>query len=1098
MGQAAEALLTPQSTRAWTITGPYGTGKSAFALALTQLLTSGALHSAIFSDLQREDPRLAEAFGRVHAIRHRLVPVLISGERGLLAPALLRSLEKAIENLVHSEGRTSLGDVLVKIRQIDPEDTSAVCRMYEQAARATGGLLVIIDELGKFLEFIAQRPDRADAFGLQLLAEAAARSGDHPILLFTILHQAFALYGSQLTQAQREEFSKVQGRFQDIAFNQSQDQMLRLIGKALVFQGNAFDEAHIRTQVKNIAVLAARSGSALAPGAEAEFSEQLALCAPLHPITALLLGPLFRRLAQNERSLFAFVSSSESNGLQDFLSRASWKPDEPLPLYTPDLLYDYIHLALGTALYQDIGGRRWAQVEATLDRLSDGDPLERRIVKTVGLMAAVGEIGALRPNAEVLAMCYGLTSEEVNQVIDGLIRKSALVYRSFIDSYRLWEGSDVDIEARLVDARSHVDEVQSLDELLPKLLPSRPIVARRHSYEKGTLRFFEVKYTSPGNLAKAVEEPPVEGDGMVIYVLANGPAHEAEIRQKLAFRGEVAEDAVVVIPIHVAPALRGAALELERLRWVKDHTPELAGDLVALREIRSRIYETENLLKRELDYALAPTEGGLSCLWNGQEHVVENPRALNSFLSLVCDFLYPLSPALKNELVNRRQLSSAASAARRLLLEHMLEKSAVPNLGIEGHPPQMSMYLSLLKETKIHRQVNGEWRLVAPDEGSPLRSVWDAWEDFLQTCQAQRLPVSTLWDRLRRPPLGLRDGVIPVFLVAMFSERSFDIGLYEQGTFIPDLTLPHVERLLKSPEKFQVRYCPIEGFKREVFDEVCSLVNLPADGRIISVVRYLCRTVGKLPGYAQKTSSVSKQAQKVRAALTSAREPDVLLFDELPAALGVADASGPDGARVFALKLEQALRELKNAHYDLHDKLFSMLRSALHLSESTVDEARCELENRVRMVRTMAVDLRMKAFLAHCDNPTADYHTWIEALGSLLASRPPATWSDTDLAKYESELASVGRKFNNLVELAVESGRVRTPDGVQALRLGLTQSDGPEQQKVIILDKAKKTEFDLVARSVSRLFDEKELTEEGRLLVLALLAQSLLPKAENQ
>ena len=51
----------------------------------------------------------------------------------------------------------------------------------------------------------------------------------------------------------------------------------------------------------------------------------LAGCAPLHPSVALVLGRLFRsRLAQNERSLFAFLSSSEPFGLQDFLREQVW------------------------------------------------------------------------------------------------------------------------------------------------------------------------------------------------------------------------------------------------------------------------------------------------------------------------------------------------------------------------------------------------------------------------------------------------------------------------------------------------------------------------------------------------------------------------------------------------------------------------------------------------------------------------------------------------------------------------------------------------------------------------------------------------------
>ena len=39
------------------------------------------------------------------------------------------------------------------------------------------GLLIILDEMGKFLEFAALHPDRQDVYFLQRLAERASRSG---------------------------------------------------------------------------------------------------------------------------------------------------------------------------------------------------------------------------------------------------------------------------------------------------------------------------------------------------------------------------------------------------------------------------------------------------------------------------------------------------------------------------------------------------------------------------------------------------------------------------------------------------------------------------------------------------------------------------------------------------------------------------------------------------------------------------------------------------------------------------------------------------------------------------------------------------------
>ena len=57
---------------------------------------------------------------------------------------------------------------------------------------------------------------------------------------------------------------------------------------------------------------------------KSEFVWLLESCLPLHPTVALIVSPLFRRFAQNERSLFALLNSSEPHGLQDFLATQTY------------------------------------------------------------------------------------------------------------------------------------------------------------------------------------------------------------------------------------------------------------------------------------------------------------------------------------------------------------------------------------------------------------------------------------------------------------------------------------------------------------------------------------------------------------------------------------------------------------------------------------------------------------------------------------------------------------------------------------------------------------------------------------------------------
>ena len=53
-------------------------------------------------------------------------------------------------------------------------------------------------------------------------------------------------------------------------------------------------------------------------------------------------------------------------------------------------------------------------------------------------------------------------------------------------------------------------------------------------------------------------------------------------------------------------------------------------------------------------------------------------------------------------MLNRTELTSQGTKARRLLLEAMIERAAEPDLGFEGYGPEMAMYRSFLEDTGLH------------------------------------------------------------------------------------------------------------------------------------------------------------------------------------------------------------------------------------------------------------------------------------------------------------------------------------------------------------------------------------------------------------
>ncbi|MGB3615036.1 MAG: hypothetical protein WBA10_14685, partial [Elainellaceae cyanobacterium] len=306
------ALSQQQAHRAWTITGVYGTGKSAFAhylLALCadqdNLVKQEAL--AVAHQAFSKDSPVLQA---IETIPERgLMRAAATGQREPLSWTVARALVACGERFWKGRDKPDfwldLADYRVELNSRGNPTISnqQVLDLLEAMVRAAETpLLLVVDELGKSLEYAAHNQGVDDLYLLQQIAELEIE-GAHQVYFLSLLHQSFAGYSKRLAAVEQSEWSKIQGRFEDIPFAESPGQMTRLIGQA-ISQAQAepvLDAVHHRADDWS---------KALAPMlAEGDIStEVLAAAYPLHPVTALVLPLLCTRYAQNDRSLFTFLT----------------------------------------------------------------------------------------------------------------------------------------------------------------------------------------------------------------------------------------------------------------------------------------------------------------------------------------------------------------------------------------------------------------------------------------------------------------------------------------------------------------------------------------------------------------------------------------------------------------------------------------------------------------------------------------------------------------------------------------------------------------------------------------------------------------------
>jgi hypothetical protein len=1093
INQIANALDKPATGTSWTLTGPYGTGKSAFALFLTRLLAKKDESIQARKLLQEAAPELyGKLFSRKAAVQEGFCSIVVSATSDSLTKSLLSSAIRDVRRFSGRRKLKSVGELERLERKGDKLTSKAVVQGFGSVIlelrklRLATGIVLIVDELGKALEHAAR--NSGDIFVLQELAEFAASFQIPGLLLITLLHQSFEQYAAGLRASARNEWAKVQGRFADIAFQDPPEQVLHVLAKAI--------EQHpdpalgkIRSTASSIAAKMYEVGAAPRGFSKRAFVGMSAALAPIHPVTALCLTRLCRKFGQNQRSLFAFLLSREPNGFMGFLEEG-----KTAELFGPARLFDYVLDSFGSAALVGDGAVRWAETQAVLQQHPDLQASEQEIIKIVGLLTSVGAYGNLLATADVLRLA--VDRESVGHTCKELSRRSILVYRKHSGSFALWQGSDVDIEERLKEAQKRVASLGTLAARMKCRVVPPPVIAKRHSFRTGTLRFFKVKFAAASEIGVLPNDP--ESDGTLMYVLPDSDedrVRAVELAASSQFKAR--PDIVLAIPSTTEPLKHGFR-ELELLQWVAQNTPELQSDSVARRELRTRLTFAERQLEFEIGRLFSPSAVTQTCWFQGGiERSVPSARLLSQMISDICDQVYSSTPIIRNELLNRRHLSSAAAAARRTLIEAILKRSSESQLGIEGFPPELSMYVSVLKASGMHRAAESNtFELGPPFTDSSLFPVWSRIERFFADCELQRQGVTDLYHILAGPPFGLKQGVIPVLFCASLLCHDTDVALYEEGAFVPEVTTDVFERLLKHPQEFEVRSYRVSGVRKQVFEQYAAVFDAQNAANLVAVVRPLFKFFNRLPDYSKRTGTVSSTAIAVRDALFAAREPDVLLFQQLPAACGFSAFSPAEDARDFQKffrKLREALAELQRTYDDLLAHATDVLFGAFDVSAK---KGRPELQLRARAIADYAVEPRMRALLLHLTDTDLAEVLWIEAVATLCVGKPPRTWTDTDRARFQVVISDLARSFKHLEAMMFEVSRAVLKSGApaQVLRLGVTDQFSPEIENVVMVSFDEIQQLTSLTKSLETLLadEPRDTAKHVIIAALALTAKKLM------
>ncbi|MDV7353467.1 hypothetical protein R4282_10660 [Rhodococcus oxybenzonivorans] len=915
-------------------------------------------------------------------------------------------------------------------------------------------MILIIDEFGKNLEAYAESGHPGDPYLLQELAESTQGVDPLPLVIITMQHLSFDEYVQETSAARRREWAKVQGRFQDIPYIETAAQSRRLMVASLERRTKRLDAASerwIKRHYKSFEALGLR-----------DLIDDAAAAIPMHPLTLAVLPDLCTRYGQNERTLFSFMAGSEPLAVPAFLAESEWNLSQPIPLLGLDRVYDYFLDSAGSMIGVSENASRWLEIETRIRDTAGLTAAELRAIKNIGVLNLVSNGGRIRASRAMLefSLLTGqegtATVDEVDQVLCSLEDAGLVVYRAFSDEYRIWQGSDYDLRRAVEGARRQCLD-KDLAILLNEATPLEPAVAGRHSQHSGILRIFEQRFSNLDCGDFDVSESSL--DGVVLYATT-----ESLNRSPLPSR---AGKPIVVITPDDLSAVKDAAVEAAALQLALQAAEDEKADWVAKRELVERTAAAQQQLQ-----SLIGRTWNSDADWElvGNDAVLGPEAGLSAVLSRVSDLAYTHTPRVANEMIARRELTSQGAKARRVLIEAMLLNPTKEAFGLEGYGPERAMYEALYRSTKMHLlNPEGAWEIQPPLEPH-WKHTWLEIDAVFKAAETTRTNLREIITRLTAPPIGLKNGIVPLLIVTSLLVRSDEIALYEHGSLVLSLDDAVAERLTRNPSHFTVKNTGVRtGHRRVVIDALADRLKITGGRKqptFLNVATALFRELRLLPPYVQKTKyAVSPEALAVRNAFHTAGEPDVLLFDALPKVLRMRpfQVSGrikKTEAEAYANRLADIIVELRGAYDSLLDDIKTQLAAATS-TNGTLSEIRHLLTGQATNLDGRVLEPQLRAFVGALARPLED-RAWLENVAMVVAEgHAPRVWTDDIAARFPLKIAELGGAMRRTQALLYERlAATAEPDSFATSRMTLTRPDGTETIALLSITEREKESID--------------------------------------
>lgn len=992
-----------------------------FIFALQEALKRRNLTELVPQSNYSEAAKIIEKWQREYPAVYEELERLLRGEK-----QTVEDLKRQLENMEEQSLKTfeacypklTAGSVFAPLVQMDS------LRVYQEISRQLeerygyAGMVIVFDEFSKYMEGHEKENFSRDMKTLQDMCELANHAENQGISLILVAHKSIHEYEKGIDKSVKNAFRGVEGRLKEIPFVVTAQNSYELIADSIQKREPVFtEEFEILRKEKVVQEMIDISYelpcfSYLFSKKEEYESVVVRGCFPLTPLCAYALLHISEKIAQNERSIFTFLTSKE----QGSLSRAMGK--EQQIFVGIDAIYDYFKPLFKESNDQPQIHNEWLKADYALHKVTGME--EKQVIKAISVIQMLRREEELPVTDEAIQAALGMEKVLYQKTMQQLCKQQIVIYRSSRGVYAFKNNVGIDIEKEIKKEIKKQSEYFPICEFLKTVSELEYVLPKQYNQKQCMTRYFRYEYMLQETfLQMQTTDYLFEeqfSDGKILALICMKEVREKEIIEKCRqFDNRI----VVVIPdreFSQLPNLRRLAA-IESLKNQPDFIEE---NVVLQQELELYAEDVAFEINAVLEEDFVPGNGRCQVL--SEKEIIERFHSnvmFNRRLSDICDNYYEFSPKVNHELLNIQHVAGQYLRARNKVVAAILEENA--EQFEVGTAPECMVYRAAFIRTGV---IGKQFKL---DKG--CNRVLKEIENFFSKCSGERHKFTELYQLLQGKDYGVRKGILPLFIAQQLTMMEGTPVIYVKNKEL-EINEETLNRVNEFPEEYEL-YAEIEGAKKDQYLKelekiwhIKDTVHFRKSARWSGILAEMQKWYRSLPQYTMTTKNFKmEELQRIIPLRNLLKRVEVnpreALFEKIPEIMGKSELV--EVAKALGL----VKKELDNALPGLQKQVADSIRKMYGVQEETSLKAslvdwyqQWGIKAKDSILNTSAMN-----FMGYVEQlSTNDEMEIVSHISKKVLDIYIEDWKDETIGEFERELEKIKDKVEKVGQGSKEEG----------------------------------------------------------------------------